>query len=246
MRFRFNARRIIGDLPPVPSPPNDGCAIFASGYWRSLSHPWSPGVGRLFLPHNYTPSYRYPLICYLHDDNASDRDLANWFPLISDQNFLAVAVRAPFPTASGIPGSYRWSLRRPDATGGVILEAIRAVGERYSIHRERVYLMGEGIGGVAGFQHFLLQHVLNEDNLSEVQGLICLGLPEDWPELLPPVSQGEGRLLLCNSRSDAGQQAALDGLTEAGFHVSHAHVGDGSITALINHWVLETIPTLVV
>jgi hypothetical protein len=49
---------------------------------------------RLFLPHNFTPSYNYPLVVWLHSGASSEMELDSVMESLSDQNYIAVAPRA--------------------------------------------------------------------------------------------------------------------------------------------------------
>ena len=48
----------------------------------------------LFAPLRYTPSYPYPLIVWLHGYGSDERQLVRVMPLVSMQNYVAVAPAA--------------------------------------------------------------------------------------------------------------------------------------------------------
>ncbi len=95
-----------------------------------------------FAPLQYEARYAYPLIVWLHDRDGSHRELPRLMPHVSTRNYVAVALgddRASGP----------WS-QTPESTadaGVRIDQAIEAASERFSIHPERVFLAGCGIGG---------------------------------------------------------------------------------------------------
>jgi hypothetical protein len=152
---------------------------------------WSLGVPGVcvYLPDSYCPGYAYPLICYLHDDGQSEAALWKWFPRISNQNFLGIGIRAPFPSQLGIPGQFRWLGRRADASLITIRSGIEATARDWNIHPDRVYLFGEGSGALVALQQFVLGQAEIEGSHLDLAGVISCELPAWWPRLLPPVPE---------------------------------------------------------
>ena len=200
----------------------------------------------LYVTENYVETYSYPLVAYLHDGYRSERDLWNWFPAISDQNFLGLGVRAPFPHRDGLPGQFEWKLRRPDASVASIREAVLATERDWSIHPQRMYLFGEGDGALVALQHLILQSTLELDSIFAA-GIICHSLPQNWSEWLPHIDGPvNGRVLFLESMSDASEFAAVDALSEAGLEVTTAlPSAETSAEQLINHWIMAGINTAV-
>jgi phospholipase/carboxylesterase len=101
-----------------------------------------------FLPSRYEENYRYPLVVWLHEDGASQRELAEVMPHISTQNFVGVGVRATRACDSA-GHRFQW-LQSPLGTAVAeesIFAAIDLAARRFSIHPDRVYLAGYREGG---------------------------------------------------------------------------------------------------
>lgn len=199
-----------------------------------------------YVTDSYVESYAYPLIAYLHDQNHSERDLWKWFPSISDQNYLGLGVRAPFPHPLGLPGEFQWKLRRPDASLSAVRDAVQAVQWDWTIHPRRTYLFGEGTGAIVALQHLVLQQSLEYDAII-ANGVICRSLPRKWTNWIP--HEGfplQGRILLLDPPQDADEYAAIDAFSEAGLEVTFAHPSDQkSLPSMINHWIMADINTAV-
>lgn len=199
-----------------------------------------------FLPDSYTPSYAYPLVCFLHDQERSDRDLAHWFPQISDQNYVAIAAQAPFPGRLGLPGRLGWNLRRPDAAAGAVRETIELADERWNIHPDRICLFGEGTGALLALQLFLYDQCEPYDEQHPLQGVIGWNLPVGWAQTLPIVDEAmQGRILLLNPQQDGESDAALDFLSEAGLQIDCVNSSQEAAANLINHWLMSGVPSAV-
>lgn len=214
----------------------------------SPQHPWVSGAP-VYAPDQWAPTYDYPLICYLHDDSRSEHDLWRWFPAISDQNFLGVGVRAPFPALTTLPGQFRWRGQRPDATYAVLCEAIEFVQQDWNVHPDRIILFGEGNGAVAALQQFMLNQFHRDEHLLRFGGAICRHLPAWWTRALPPLEDfASGRVLLMDPIGedvDGEIPAAIDGLNEAGISVTLAEDRTVSPAQLINHWIMSGVMTAV-
>ncbi|TWT58786.1 hypothetical protein KOR42_21720 [Thalassoglobus neptunius] len=199
-----------------------------------------------YFPESYTEGYAYPLIAYVHDHHRSEADLEKWFPAISDQNFLAMGVRAPFPHQLGFPGEFQWKLHRPDASLATVRDCVRAGQSDFNIHSDRVHILGEGEGAIVGLQQLILQNS-GEYDLARVRGVICSRLPKRWTEFLPPLrSSHGGRLLILDEVNDAEGQAALDALGHAGVEITvYSPESKFSPVEMVNHWVMAGISTVV-
>ena len=200
----------------------------------------------LYVTDNYVDSYSYPLIVYLHEGYRSEQDLWRWFPSISDQNYLGLGIRAPFPHPLGLPGQFEWKLRRPDASMAAIRESINAVEFEWTTHPERMYLFGEGDGAIVALQSLLLQQSLEFETVFAT-GAICRTLPKHWADWLPHFDdQLHGRVLLLDPLLDADEHAAVDALSEAGLEITMAPLADeADPAAMINHWVMAGINSAV-
>ena len=200
----------------------------------------------LYVTENHADSYAYPLITYLHEGYRSEQDLWNWFPAISDQNYLGLGVRAPFPHPQGLPGQFEWKLRRPDASMAAIRETVQSVQFDWTIHPKRTYLFGEGDGAIVALQNLILQQSLEYDAVF-ANGVICRTLPKHWTDWIPHIeNQLHGRVLLLDPLLDADEYAAVVALSEAGLEVTMAPTTDQTLpAAIINHWIMAGINSAV-
>lgn len=200
----------------------------------------------LYLPENYAPNYAYPLVGHLHDDGRSERDLWNWFPEVSDQNFIGLGIRAPFPVSGGLPGGYRWIPQRPDASFASILDAVSQTERDWKIHPERLFLLGDGAGAVTALQHLLLQRTCLFGSETQIAGVICHALPGDWPHRLPTVDTPlQGRLMFIEKLRSAAEFAALDALAEAGLEITFGGEFHRPSAQAINHWLMASVNTTI-
>ncbi|SFJ55271.1 hypothetical protein [Planctomicrobium piriforme] len=226
-------------------PSGDGCETRGPGDGLKLDHPWLTGLP-VFVPETYSPTYQYPLVCVLHDHDRSERDLWRWFPAISDQNYLGLGIRGPFPARSGLPGQYRWRGQRPDASWGAISAAITDLTREYSVHPDRILLLGSGNGGVIALQQYLLSQLGQVDADYQFAGVICDQLPAWWPRLLPPVpNEIEGRVLLLDGYGEGESFAAIDALREAGCNLTLREKSDTAPEKLVNRWIMSAISTAI-
>jgi phospholipase/carboxylesterase len=87
---------------------------------------------QVFLPLGYEPGYDYPLLVWLPDSRDERFDLGRTMSRLSLRNYLAVR-------ASGTSVEACWA-------------AIERMSDRYSVHPQRIHLVGAGDGGEAAFR----------------------------------------------------------------------------------------------
>jgi len=200
----------------------------------------------VFIPDHYEPGYAYPSITFLHDSESSELKLGDWFPNISERNFIGIGVRAPFPVNTGMPGQYQWSVRRPDSSLGAIRETHQNVSEWWTLNPEKMFLMGEGIGAIIALQAFYLQQSGLMEGFSPIAGVICRNLPENWTQHLPALyGVGGGRILMMDEISQPSEAAVVDQLRESGVEFTHAAVSEELVASTINEWCMNTISTTI-
>lgn len=142
---------------------------FASGGGRRGSSPLS-----YFLPVRYEPNYKYPLIVWLHQDGAGERQVAEVMPHLSLQNYVAVGVRGT-RACDAAGHRFQW-LQSPLGTAiaeEAIFEAIEAAQSRYSINPERIYLAGYREGGTMALR-VGLRNAAAVDGSRAIDGVISL------------------------------------------------------------------------
>ena len=98
---------------------------------RALGHnqaTWLRGVGtEVFVPENFEPSYRYPVVVWLEGSN-SGFEARTWFPLISPRNVVAIS---------------------PDDLWGALEyvgESVAEVAAEVVVHPRRIFLAGREDG----------------------------------------------------------------------------------------------------
>lgn len=103
---------------------------------------------RFFLPNRYEANYRYPLVVWLHGDGSNENEISQVLPHISSQNYVGVGIRG---SRSVDPVGHRFDWASTNAALGrcedAIFQAIDDASQRYSIHRERIFLAGYAAGG---------------------------------------------------------------------------------------------------
>ncbi len=101
-----------------------------------------------FLPVRYESGYRYPLVVWLHSNGYNENQIGDVMPDISTRNYVGVGIRAS--QAVDVSGRrFDWS-HTPAAIArceDAIWQAVDEASDRYSIHRERIFLAGYGEGG---------------------------------------------------------------------------------------------------
>jgi phospholipase/carboxylesterase len=120
----------------------------ASGPLGNLLRPKIERPRSFMVPVRYEAGYRYPLIVWLHNDGYNENQIRDVLPHISTRNFVGVGVRASLAIDSS-GNRFAWS-QTPAAVArceDAVWQAVDDACERYSIHRERIFLAGYGEGG---------------------------------------------------------------------------------------------------
>lgn len=116
-----------------------------------LAQPDQPKMNRprtFFLPVRYESRYRYPLVVWLHSDGYNEHQIGHVLPHISTRNYVGVGVRGSKALDAG-GRRFAWS-HTPAAIARCedsIWQAVDEACQRYSIHRDRIFLAGYGEGG---------------------------------------------------------------------------------------------------
>jgi hypothetical protein len=193
---------------------------------------------RLFFPEPYVPAYAYPLIVYIHDDSRSDADLSRWFPDVSGQNFLAAAVRAPFPDAVGLPGRFSWKGEPLRSARKLVAEAVDHVSSLWKIHPDRLILMGEGLGA-----DLALEMALSRPAYS---GAIAIS-PRSLPDMTSPEKpRAPKRILVACEAGGTAENQVPPSDAGSGHSVAFLELKQGArrreTCRQINHWLMKSIP----
>lgn len=113
----------------------------------------SQRASTVYLPEHYEAGYAYPLIVWFHGDGASENELHRVMPMISERNYIGVALRGDVASANG------WSWSADAADSPELLNDVRliatALRRQYHIHSERIYLAGFGSGATTAMKLML-------------------------------------------------------------------------------------------
>ncbi len=113
-----------------------------------------PAAARVYLlPVHYEPTYRYPLVVWLHSDGYNEHQVEQVMPHISLQNYIGVGVRG-VRAADSVGHQYDWAFSGAgvDAAQRAIAETVQEAGARFSVHPDRVILAGYRSGGTMALQ----------------------------------------------------------------------------------------------
>lgn len=113
-------------------------------------------IHALFAPLHYEPGYAYPLIVWLHGQGSDERQLRLIMPLISMQNYVAVAPRGICMKATGGDENegYGWpqNYEHISQVEQHIFDAIDSASRKYNISKQRIFLAGFDCGGSMAFR----------------------------------------------------------------------------------------------
>jgi phospholipase/carboxylesterase len=101
-----------------------------------------------FLPVHYTPSYKYPLIVWLHSNGYNENQIDHVMPYISTRNYIGVGVRAN-KAADSVGHRFDWhqSAFGIAATQESIVDSVEETIARFSVNTDRIILAGYREGG---------------------------------------------------------------------------------------------------
>ena len=235
LRFESGAMLAVAEAPPA-------CPLPVQFPTLDFPH-------RICLPEGYEPGYAYPLLVWLHDDGADERELDDVLPRISNRNYLGVSLRGNLTQE---PGS-GWTTA--DAALLSIIDDVHklvaAAEDRFLIHADRVYLAGHGTGGTLAWEILLRQP-------SQWAGAICLSA--DFPQIDHPLAMFrhlQRRRLLLSTGLDrpAAQVKQLIGagrlMYSAGLEVGTRIYDSGrrgpsdKMLRDVDRWVMDSIATAV-
>jgi phospholipase/carboxylesterase len=116
-------------------------------------------VHSLFAPLHYTPGYSYPLIVWLHGPGSDERHLVRVMPMVSMQNYLAVAPRGTLISVAGSPPMleeehFGWQQAEEQVQQAEqrIFDSIDIVAWKFHVHQRRIFLAGFDCGGTMAFR----------------------------------------------------------------------------------------------
>jgi phospholipase/carboxylesterase len=173
---------------------------------------------RVYLPTDYQPKYAYPLVVLFHDAGACEDRAARLVPLLSRRNYIVLCLRGPVNLGCQKDGrpAFAWGAAPDRATR----KAIRQVARQYSVHSERIFLLGVGEGASAAVR-------VGSELGDAVAGVVAL------PGAVPAVPSG-------------GFRRSVAKLTRRGaaVRVLRDRTGPGAsaeVLADVNRWIMAQI-----
>jgi phospholipase/carboxylesterase len=105
----------------------------------------------LFAPVHYESGYAYPLIVWLHGANDQERQLQKIMPLISMQNYVAVAPRGNDMSNPGGTEQIQYGWQQTDEHIQLaeqrIFDSVDVANQKYNVSPKRIFLAGFDTGG---------------------------------------------------------------------------------------------------
>lgn len=125
----------------------------------------------LFSPVHYEPGYAYPLLVWLHNSGADERQVMQVMPSVSIRNYVAVAPQGianddedisikPISLDVGTiireglrhKSSYDWSYDAISEIETRVFDCISVAKKRCNISGDRIFIAGTGSGGTMAFR----------------------------------------------------------------------------------------------
>ncbi len=136
----------------MPATKTDRAAEHPAEGFRSALLPAAPRRPvRVYLPTDYQAKYAYPLVVLFHAAGESEEHAARLVPQLSRRNYIALCLRGSVDLgrrADGRP-AFDWAAVATDRGVKAALAHVRA---EYSVHADRVFLVGIGEGAAAAYQ----------------------------------------------------------------------------------------------
>jgi phospholipase/carboxylesterase len=142
-RTQRSAAAYISKTPKFDSPFQIDSGSFSTG---SLDFPHA-----LFAPLHYTSGYAYPLIVWLHGAGSDERQLLRIMPLISMQNFVAVAPQGIALPETNAPKGKCLGWQQTDGpfqqAEQRVFSSVELADQKFHIDQRRVFIAGFDAGG---------------------------------------------------------------------------------------------------
>jgi predicted peptidase len=151
LAFLFAAQLLAAKTQPETSDTDFRKEVYVSKTKERLPY-------RLFVPHGYDETKTYPLVVWLHGSDGRGNDNKKQ---ISEENQLgarfwtSAEAQSKFPAfvfAPQCPVGQEWAepeFNQPGKSLLLAMEALASVEKQYSIDPDRVYLVGQSMGGLA-------------------------------------------------------------------------------------------------
>ncbi|HEY1192275.1 MAG TPA: dienelactone hydrolase family protein [Gemmata sp.] len=211
----------------------------AEGFRSALLPAAGNGPVRLYLPTDYQPKYAYPLVVLFHADGECEEHSARLVPQLSRRNYIVLCLRGPVNLglrADGRP-AFGWS---GAASNRGSKAALAYATSRYSVHPDRVFLLGVGEGATAAYR-------LGLELGDRVAGVVALN--GELPKGRLPASKL--RVLIGHGTANpvvpvAGARRAATELTRSGATVrvtryATSHRVHPDMLGDANRWIMQQI-----
>lgn len=119
-----------------------------------FSAPESKTAWAVFSPLHYERNYAYPLLIWLHDNGADERQLMRIMPVVSMRNYVAIAPRGVRLSRDDGTEMCGWSQSPEHVLQAEqrILDGMDDAQRRFHIAPHRIFLAGFGSGGTMAFR----------------------------------------------------------------------------------------------
>lgn len=218
--------------------------------YRTAEHPAEgfrsallPAAGnrpvRVYLPTDYQPKYAYPLVVLFHADGECEEHSARLVPQLSRRNYIVLCLRGPVDLGRRADGraAFGWDEATADRSTRAALAYAAA---QYSVHPNRVFLLGVGEGAAVAYR-------LGLKLGDRAAGVVALN--GEWPKGRPPANKL--RVLIGHGSANpvvpvAEARRAAAGLTRAGATVrftryATSHRVHPDMLSDANRWIMEQI-----
>jgi phospholipase/carboxylesterase len=135
----------------MPATTHTASAEHPAEGFRSVALPSAPNRPlRVYLPTDYQPKYAYPLVVLFHGAGECEERAARLVPLLSRRNYVAACVRGPVALGRRPDGrpAFGWGEVADRGSRAALAHALAS----YSVHPDRVYLLGVGEGAAAAYR----------------------------------------------------------------------------------------------
>ena len=108
-----------------------------SGVWEGAT-----SLPYVYLPDKYEANYAYPLIVWLTDPLHSERQLLDFMPILSDQNYVAMSLPGFGNACRTVTGQQPSTEPVIDDVAASLRDRVYQVRRIWHVHSERVYVAG--------------------------------------------------------------------------------------------------------
>ncbi len=204
----------------------------------------------LFAPLHYTPGYAYPLVVWLHGRGSDERQLQRIMPMVSMQNFVAVAPQGLTMGNGASTGAESWGWTQTDEhiqqAEHRVFECIELAQQKFHIAPRRIFLTGFDCGGTMA-----LRLAMSHPNRFAGVVSLCGAFPTGGAPLGNLLAARRLGLLLATGRGSETYPAEhvcedLRLLHTAGLSITLrqypcGHELQPQMLADVNRWIMEQI-----